>query len=134
MKFVLSSQAIKELDRRSEELGVPSLLLMESAGRGLAEELRRWLADVRGRRILGVCGRGGNGGDALCALRYLGLWGAEVRAIVLGEPAGPAASEFQAFSASFPERVRTVHEDEELEELRDWFLWAEVILLSLIHI
>jgi yjeF C-terminal region, hydroxyethylthiazole kinase-related/yjeF N-terminal region len=125
---VLSSQAIKELDRRSEELGVPSLLLMESAGRGIAEELRKWLMDVRGRRILGLCGKGGNGGDALCALRYLGLWGAEVRAVVLGEPSGPAATEFQAFSASFPDYVWVIHEEQELEELEDWLLWAEVVL------
>ncbi|MEN3010047.1 MAG: NAD(P)H-hydrate epimerase, partial [Candidatus Bipolaricaulaceae bacterium] len=86
---VLSAEAVRELDRRAEELGVPALLLMESAGRSAAEEIRRWLLDLKGRRILAVAGKGGNGGDALCALRFLGLWGAEVRAVVLGEPAGP---------------------------------------------
>ncbi len=128
MLSVLSGEGIKELDRRAEALGVPSLLLMESAGRGAAEELRKWLSEVRGRRILALCGKGGNGGDALCALRYLGLWGAEVRAFLLGEPTGPAATEFQAFSASFPENLKVVREEGELEELADWFLWAEVVL------
>lgn len=125
---LVSSQAVRAVDRRSVELGVSSLLLMESAGRSAAEELRKWLYELRGRRILALAGRGGNGGDALCALRYLGLWGAEVRAVVLGEPTGPTATEFQAFSASFPDQARLVHEEEELGDLEDGFSWAEIVL------
>lgn len=125
---VLAAQAIRELDKKAEELGVYSLLLMESAGRSAAEEIRRWFSDVRGRRILAVCGKGGNGGDALCALRYLGLWGAEVRAIVLGKPSGAAAEEFRAFCASFPGGIRVVQNERELEELRPWLSWAEIVL------
>lgn len=125
---VLSAEAVRELDRRAEELGVPALLLMESAGRGAAEEIRRWLLDLKGRRILAVAGRGGNGGDALCALRFLGLWGAEVRAVVLGEPAGPAATELQALSASFPGRVQVVRTEAELQALEEGLSWAEAVL------
>ncbi|MEN3010781.1 MAG: NAD(P)H-hydrate dehydratase, partial [Candidatus Bipolaricaulaceae bacterium] len=86
------------------------------------------LLDLKGRRILAVAGKGGNGGDALCALRFLGLWGAEVRAVVLGEPAGPAATELQAFSASFPGRVRVIRQEAELKALEDELSWAEVVL------
>ncbi len=125
---VLSGEAVRELDRRAEELGVPALLLMESAGRGAAEEIRRWLMDLPGRRILAVAGKGGNGGDALCALRFLGLWGAEVRAVVLGEPAGPAALELQAFSGSFPGKVQMVRTERELSHLKEALGWAEVVV------
>ncbi|MCS7240342.1 MAG: NAD(P)H-hydrate dehydratase, partial [Candidatus Bipolaricaulota bacterium] len=125
---VLSSQTIRELDKRSEALGIPPLLLMESAGRGAAEEVRKWLSDVRGRKILALCGKGGNGGDALCALRYLGLWGAAVRAIVLGQPSGATATQLQAFSATFPEQVQIVENEQELNALRDWLAWAEIVL------
>ncbi len=125
---VLSAKAVRELDRRAEALGVPALLLMESAGRGAAEEIRRWLLDLQGRRILGVAGKGGNGGDALCALRFLGLWGAEVRAVVLGEPMGPAATEYQAFAASFPGRVQVIGDENDLPHLEEALRWAEVVL------
>lgn len=125
---VLSPEATRELDRRAEELGVPALLLMESAGRGAAEEIRRWLLDLSGRRILAVAGKGGNGGDALCALRFLGLWGAEVRAVVLGEPQGPAATEFQAFRASFPERAWLLEGEKDLRFLEEGLSWAEVVV------
>lgn len=125
---VLSGKDIRALDKKAEELGVSSLLLMESAGRGAAEEIRRWLSDVRGRRILALCGKGGNGGDALCALRYLGLWGAEVRAVVLGDPVGPAAEEYRAFCASFPGRVQVVESEAELAALPELFSWAEIVL------
>ncbi len=128
MLSVLSGEAVRGLDRRAEELGVPALLLMESAGRSAAEEIRRWLGDLHGRRILALAGKGGNGGDALCALRFLGLWGAEVRAVVLGQPAGPAATELQAFSASFPEMVQLVRTDNELSLLEGGLGWAEVVL------
>lgn len=125
---VLSSQVLRELDKRCESLGIPSLILMESAGRSAAEELRKWLSDVRGRRILALCGRGGNGGDALSALRYLGLWGASVRAIVLGEPSGPAATQFQAFSATFPEQIRVIQSEQELDRVQEWLSWAEIVV------
>lgn len=125
---VLSGKDVRELDKKAEELGVPSLLLMESAGRGAAEEIRRWLSDLRGRRILALCGKGGNGGDALCALRYLGLWGAEVWAVLLGEPTGAAAVEYQAFRASFPERMVLVRTEAELSRARERLSWAEVVL------
>lgn len=125
---VLSGNDVRELDNKAEELGVSSLLLMESAGRGAAEEIRRWRSDLRGCRILAVCGKGGNGGDALCALRYLGLLGAEVWAVVLGEPTGAAAVEYQAFRASFPERIELVQTELGLSRARERLSWAEVVL------
>ena len=125
---VFSAREIRELDKKSEALGVPSLLLMESAGRGAAEEIRKWLLDLRGRKFLGVCGKGGNGGDALCCLRYLGLWGAEVKALVLGEPTGPAAIQLQAFSASFPGNVEIVRSESELSKLEERLSWAEIVV------
>ncbi len=128
MLSVFSAKAIREVDKRAEALGVSSLLLMESAGRSAAEEIRKWLADVRGRRILGVCGKGGNGGDALCALRYLGLWGGDVRAIVLGKPSGAAGEEYRAFCASFPEQARVAETEAELSDLRSWLSWADIVL------
>jgi hydroxyethylthiazole kinase-like uncharacterized protein yjeF len=62
------------------DLGVPSLLLMENAGRGVADVVRRELGGARGEVVV-VCGGGANGGDGLVCARHLA--GAGVRTRVL---------------------------------------------------
>ncbi len=73
MKAV-SAEQMRAIDRRMiEAYGVPGDLLMDRAGFGVAECVRR-LADASGfddPRILIFAGRGNNGGDAFVAARYL---------------------------------------------------------------
>lgn len=70
-----------------EELGVPVVALMENAGRQVAAVARLLLGgSVAGRRIVALCGRGNNGGDALVATRHLYGWGADARAVICGDP------------------------------------------------
>ncbi len=53
-------------------LGVPGRVLMEVAGRGIAEAIHaRW----PGRAACVVCGSGNNGGDGYVVARWLALWG-----------------------------------------------------------
>ena len=131
---VLSAEAARALDERSAGRGVSPLLLMESAGRGAAEAIRTWNRALAMGRVLAVCGRGGNGGDALCAARWLGLWGAEVRAVVLGTPAGSAAEQERAFRASFPAALHSVREVAELEALRVGLASADLVLDGILGI
>jgi ADP-dependent NAD(P)H-hydrate dehydratase / NAD(P)H-hydrate epimerase len=73
-------------------LGVPSLLLMENAGRGIAGVIRRELetaGDAAARAGAGaaiVCGAGSNGGDGFVAARHLARAGVAVR-VALTAPA-----------------------------------------------
>ena len=134
MQPVFSSESIKALDRESERLGVDRLLLMESAARGGAEYLQRTLGRPLRRYVFAVCGKGGNGGDALGIARWLGLWGAEVLAVVLGEPSGAAASQANAFAASFPGRLFQVRSSRDLEKFRDALARADLVIDGLLGV
>ena len=65
---------------------VPSLVLMENAGRGAADAIERELLDgcARARRVVIVCGAGNNGGDGLVVARHLMLRGADVETWLVG--------------------------------------------------
>ncbi len=72
---------MRAIDRWAiEEMGAPSLELMEAAGRALADAVDE-LAPQGPIRV--VCGKGNNGGDGLVAARYLAAAGYEVEALLL---------------------------------------------------
>jgi hydroxyethylthiazole kinase-like uncharacterized protein yjeF len=80
-----TAEEMRRADRRAtERYGVPSLLLMENAGRGATDALERVLGPVRGRRVAVVCGRGNNGGDGFVVARHLLARGASVGVWLLG--------------------------------------------------
>lgn len=65
----LSRQQAQQLDAAAvSQLGIPSLLLMENAARGLCDFLLQQNSEGR---IVIVCGRGNNGGDGLALYRQL---------------------------------------------------------------
>lgn len=75
-----------------EQAGVPSLDLMETAGRGLAD-LAAPLAGPGPIRI--VCGKGNNGGDGLVAARHLAAAGFETEVLLLW-PSGEISPDAKA--------------------------------------
>jgi NAD(P)H-hydrate epimerase len=87
MSLILPRDVVRELDRRAvEEYAVPSLLLMENAGRACADVALDMLG-YRGaldRATAVVCGPGNNGGDGLVIARTLVNRGYEVRVLALG--------------------------------------------------
>jgi len=66
-----------------QKLGISSLLLMENAGRGAAEEAQRMLRGKK--RVSVICGTGNNGGDGLVAARHLLNAGLKVKIFILGK-------------------------------------------------
>ena len=75
----ITPDQMSQVDRlMAAEFGVGALQLMELAGQAVAAWARkRFLrGDARGKRILVLAGRGGNGGDGLVAARLLHAWGA----------------------------------------------------------
>ena len=71
MQPVVTEAEMRALDRATiEEIGLPALTLMETAGRGAAEVARRMLGDTRGH-VAVICGPGNNGGDGFVIARVL---------------------------------------------------------------
>lgn len=114
---VLTAEEMRSVDRRAiDELGIPGLLLMESAGRSVAEAVRRDFP-ARLARIWIVCGKGNNGGDGLVAARHLVRQGIGARVLLLAaedELRGDAAVNLRAARASGVP-VRAVTSDAEWE-------------------
>jgi NAD(P)H-hydrate epimerase len=68
---VLTAAQMRDVDRRTVELGIPSIILMENAGQRVVEFLEREYAPLSKQRIVVVCGKGNNGGDGLVVARQL---------------------------------------------------------------
>jgi NAD(P)H-hydrate epimerase len=99
--MILTREQTRELDRRAiEEFGVPGIVLMENAGRGMAELLRT--LGINGPVVL-CCGKGNNGGDGFVMARHLDNAGVRVRVQLFGDPAqlsGDAAINHRILAAS----------------------------------
>lgn len=81
---------IREIDRlAAEQYGMPTLLLMENAGRSVADVAMPILAEATERpSALVLAGTGNNGGDGLVAARHLANLGARVGVLLSGPESG----------------------------------------------
>jgi len=67
---MISGKETKVLDSNAEFYGVPNDILMENAGKGIAEIIKnRYKSKIE--KILIICGLGNNGGDGFCVARHL---------------------------------------------------------------
>ena len=78
---------MREVDRLStKNYRVPSLTLMENAGRSVAEFIQSRFPNLERRRIIVLCGKGNNGGDGFVVARYLRKMGAKPQVFLIGNP------------------------------------------------
>lgn len=87
---VLSRAQMRAFDAHATgTCNVPSLVLMENAGRGAADVIEREILAGRadGKRVVIVCGAGNNGGDGFVVGRHLLSRGARVEAWLAGDAA-----------------------------------------------
>jgi len=81
---LLTPAEMYRADALAVESGIPSLTLMENAGRAVAEAIvRRYGA----RPTAVLCGPGNNGGDGFVAARYLRKWGWSAKVLLAAERA-----------------------------------------------
>ncbi|HEX2061551.1 MAG TPA: NAD(P)H-hydrate epimerase, partial [Thermoanaerobaculia bacterium] len=68
---VLTAAEMREVDRRTEELGIPGPILMENAGHRVVEFLIERFSPVAAHHVVILCGKGNNGGDGYVVARQL---------------------------------------------------------------
>jgi ADP-dependent NAD(P)H-hydrate dehydratase / NAD(P)H-hydrate epimerase len=84
---ILTAAQMAEVDRLTTiRYFIPSILLMENAGRSVADEIEKVCPELRSKRIMIFCGRGNNGGDGFVAARYLALRGAKPSILFFSDP------------------------------------------------
>src|SRR5687767_12163357 len=82
---VLTSQQMRDADRRTtEEMGIPSLVLMENAGRQVVASMEATFEDLANLHIAVICGKGNNGGDGFVVARTLSERGIETSVFLVG--------------------------------------------------
>jgi ADP-dependent NAD(P)H-hydrate dehydratase / NAD(P)H-hydrate epimerase len=107
MSRVVTAEEMIAIDRAAIARGVPSLTLMERAGKDAARRIVAWWRSADGGRgrtsapagrardarsaartdgaVLVLCGRGNNGGDGFVAARHMKAAGIPVRALVASD-------------------------------------------------
>jgi NAD(P)H-hydrate epimerase len=80
----LTRAQVRAFDKHAiEQLGIPSVVLMENAGRGVAQVLHA--LGIRGPVVI-ACGKGNNGGDGLVIARHLANAGCDVSVLLFARP------------------------------------------------
>jgi NAD(P)H-hydrate epimerase len=131
----LTVAEVRDLDRLAiEECHLPGIVLMENAGRNIAEAVYQRLAAPAAASVLILVGPGNNGGDGLVVARQLHNAGVRVtalRAVPEHKLRGDARTNLQiAKSFAFP--LRDASAEPALDLLRDQFESATVIVDALL--
>jgi ADP-dependent NAD(P)H-hydrate dehydratase / NAD(P)H-hydrate epimerase len=84
---IVSTAEMQALERAAAAAGLSESVLMENAGRQLAEVASQHTSP--GDRVVVFCGSGNNGGDGYVAARHLLLRGSVVEAIAVAPPKTP---------------------------------------------
>ena len=86
MVMPISILEMRVLETNTVGLGIPLRHLMEAAGKSIADVVASNIAPEPGTRVVVLAGKGGNGGDALVASRYLSSKGYDVEVILAYPP------------------------------------------------
>ncbi|MDQ7006786.1 MAG: NAD(P)H-hydrate dehydratase [Acidobacteriota bacterium] len=130
---VLDARRMAQADRITiDEVGIPGLVLMENAGRLVAEEVAERV-DPPGPALV-VCGRGNNGGDGYVVARHLARLGYQVQVVALGGSGSALRGDAAAMARAWRGlggAVETVGSARTLSRLAPLFEGAAVVVDAL---
>lgn len=98
MKLVFAKEMHTLDQQASEQIGLPTMVLMENAGKAVAGAAADFLEDCFGKNIVIFTGKGNNGGDGFVAARWLVNQGARVKVFLVSpwqELVGDAAAQLR---------------------------------------
>lgn len=86
MQYITNSDEAKNIDRISiEQIGIPSLVLMEKAALSVYQHIiKTYGTPDKAGKILAVCGVGNNGGDGVAVARLLKEAGYDASVLIIG--------------------------------------------------
>lgn len=73
-------------DKAAADSGIPSVDLMDRAGRGVGRVAVDMLGGTYGRRVVVLCGKGNNAGDGFVAAAYLARRGVVCNVVLMADP------------------------------------------------
>lgn len=85
-KKTVTVKQIQDLDKFAiERIGIPSLVLMENAGRLIAQEIFKEIKRLKAPRVCIICGLGNNAGDGFVTARHLMDRGIKTSVFLIGK-------------------------------------------------
>lgn len=83
---ILTADQMREADRRTiHDVGIPSLVLMENAGRQVVVAMESFFDDLADYQVAVISGKGSNGGDGFVVARSLHQRGIDVSVFIVGQ-------------------------------------------------
>jgi len=130
---VATRDEIRAFDRYAiEVLGLPGIVLMENAGRQIAEAARAMLAGRKKPRVVILAGPGNNGGDGFVVARHLAIVGIRPEVVLLApreKNVGDADTNLRVLEAmGFQIRVLAGKVEAMLGELRPLLAEADLVV------
>ena len=112
---IVTPEQMKKLEALADKNGISYSMLMENAGKCLADEIQKISEERHNQKnILFLCGSGNNAGDCFVAGRHLLKDGWKVKfAMLCGEPSGNIAAD--AYVAA--KGIKSVYNAEEIKKL-----------------
>ena len=85
---ILNAKQMREADRTTiADVGLPSIVLMENAGRQVVAALESLYDDLNDQRVAIIAGKGNNGGDGFVVARTLHQRGVDATVFLVGQVA-----------------------------------------------
>jgi len=133
MNRFVSPQEMKSIEDRASAMGVGPILLMENAGRSIADRILNRFPDLNDKSICIICGTGNNGGDGFVAGRHLAVYGAKVDVILLGTENAIKTAEARSSWGQIKAMTRTIsiytsNEESQVDDIKELIVNAEIVV------
>jgi len=131
MRPVLTAQQMRAMDKEAiEQIGIPGVVLMETAGRAVATTVLDFLKSYAAPHVALVCGTGNNGGDGFVAARVLAEHGVNCEVFLVQGVAGISgdAKIFYEALLKCNVAVSPLQTAQELENAKAAFRAADVLV------